>query len=106
MTMYIRLKRRNQTVFLHVEPSDNFNQIKQRVGDIFNLDASAIMLLANCKKKELVDLATVSDQEIKNDDVIYMVFLKESGTGWEDLQVDSFLPFGEENSEEPSGKAP
>mmetsp|Transcript_35579 Transcript_35579/g.36274 ORF Transcript_35579/g.36274 Transcript_35579/m.36274 type:complete len:107 (+) Transcript_35579:136-456(+) len=106
MTMYVRLKRKNQTVFLHVEPSDNFSQIKKRIGEIFNQDPMGIMLMANDKRRELVDLATISDQEIKNDDVMYMVFSKESGSGWEDLQVDSFLPFGEENSEEPSGKAP
>ena len=47
--MYIRLKRKNQTLFLHVEPSDNFNQIKQRIGEIFELEPSAIMLLASDK---------------------------------------------------------
>jgi len=54
----------------------------------------------------LVDLATVSDQEIKNDDVIYMVFARETGTGWEELQVDALVPFGEESSDDPSGMAP
>lgn len=47
------------------------------------------------QKRELVDLATVSDQEIKNDDVIYMVFMKEGAGGWEELQVDQLLPFGD-----------
>jgi hypothetical protein len=35
-----------------------------------------------------------------------MVFAKETGSGYEELQVDSYQPFGEETSEEPSGKAP
>jgi hypothetical protein len=39
----------------------------------------------------------VSDQEVKNDDVVYMVFQKETGTGWEDLQVDTFVSLAEEN---------
>ena len=51
------------------------------------------------QKKELVDLATISDQEIKNDEVIYMVFAKESGGGWEDLQVEALLPYGEESND-------
>jgi hypothetical protein len=53
----------------------------------------------------LVDLATVSDQEIKTDDVIYMVFAKEFGGGWEELQVDQFASFGEDPNSV-SGRAP
>ena len=60
--MYIRLKRKNQTCFLHVEPSDSFQNIKQRVGITLNMDPSQIMLIGSDKKKELVDLATISDQ--------------------------------------------
>ena len=41
-------------------------------------------------------MATVSDQEVKNDDVVYMVFAKETGTGWEELQVDTLVSFAEE----------
>ena len=49
MTMYIRLKRKNQTIFLHVEPSNTFAQIKQKISEIFSMDASHIMLFANDK---------------------------------------------------------
>ncbi len=48
------------------------------------------------QKRELVDLATISDQEIQNDDVVYMVFAKDSGAGWEELQADVLAPFGED----------
>ena len=51
-----------------------------------------------------MDLATISDQEIKNDEVIYMIFLKDGG-GWEDLQVEVLLPFGEESTDHTSGVA-
>jgi hypothetical protein len=43
-----------------------------------------------------VDFASVSDQEVQNDDVVYMVFTKENGVGFEDIQVDVLTPFGEE----------
>lgn len=49
MTMYIRLKRKNQTIFLHVEPSNTFAQIKHKISEIFSMDASHIMLFANDK---------------------------------------------------------
>jgi hypothetical protein len=57
------------------------------------------MLFADDKKKELVDMATVSDQEIKNDDIIYMCLQKPSG-GFEDIQVDHLAPFGDADEEE------
>ena len=46
----------------------------------------------------MLDLATISDQEIKNDDVLYLLFAKEAG-GWEELQVDVLAHFGEETAE-------
>lgn len=95
MSMYVRLKRKNQTIFLHIDPSDNFFQIKQRVGEIFNLDPANILIIATDKKKELLDLATVSDQEIKNDDVLYLVFAKENGGGFEELVVETLARYGE-----------
>lgn len=57
------------------------------------------------QRRELLDMATVSDQEVKNDDILYFIFAKESG-GWEDLQVDTLTRFGDEGSEDPSGMAP
>lgn len=45
------MKRKNQTMFLHVEPSDNFLQIKQRVAENFGMEPSAILLFAQDKVK-------------------------------------------------------
>ena len=50
MSMYVRLKRKNQTIFLHVEPSNSFGQIKSRIAEIVGIsDPTKIMLLANDK---------------------------------------------------------
>ena len=49
MSMYVRFKRKNQTVFLHVEPSSTFQQIKVRLGENFDMDPEKIMLWANDK---------------------------------------------------------
>lgn len=99
MSMYVRVKRRNSTVFLHVEPSQTFAIIKARLAENFNMDASNIMLMASDKRRELVDLATVSDQEIKNDDTIFMLFPKETGGGWEEINVETLVPPPEVSSE-------
>ena len=52
--------------------------------------------MLDLQKREFVDLATVSDQEVRNDDVLYMVFPKETGSGWEELQADTLVPFGDD----------
>lgn len=43
-----------------------------------------------------MDLATISDQEVRSDDIVYMVFQKEVGGGWEELQVDMLSTNGGE----------
>ena len=57
-----------------------------------------ILNIIYSKKKELVDMATVSDQEIKNDDIVYMVFVKETGSGFEEIAVDNLVPFGDDDN--------
>ena len=49
MSMYIRVKRNNQTLFLHVESSNNFLEIKKRIAVNYIVDPSQIMLLGNDK---------------------------------------------------------
>ncbi|CAN0243961.1 unnamed protein product [Pylaiella littoralis] len=86
MSMYIRLKRHNSTVFMHCEPADNFASIKAKAGKLLNIEQGQIGLFATRDKaRELVDLATIGDQEIANDQVLYVV--KRSGDGYEDVSV-------------------
>lgn len=40
------------------------------------------------KKRELVDAGSIADHEIKNDDLVYMCFMKDTG-GWEEPSADS-----------------
>ena len=75
MSMYIRLKRKAQTVFLHVENSDSFASIKQRIAALFSMEAQQISLIGSDKKKEMADLATVSDQGIQHKPLMHRFFL-------------------------------
>jgi hypothetical protein len=43
---YLRIKRKNSTIFLHVEPSDSFGQIKKQVAEILEMDANNILFHA------------------------------------------------------------
>ena len=49
MSLYIRFKRKNQTVFLHVEPSTTFQQVKVRLGENFDMSPDNIILWASDK---------------------------------------------------------
>ncbi len=37
----------------------------------------------------MLDLATISDQDIKNDDTVFFLFNKETGSEREELQVEA-----------------
>ena len=47
---YVRIKRKNSTIFLHVEPSDNFAALKQKIGEINGVPPSSVMLYADRNK--------------------------------------------------------
>jgi len=53
MSLYIRFKRKNQTVFLHVEPSTTFQQVKVRLGENFDMSPDNIMLWASDKVSQV-----------------------------------------------------
>eukprot|EP00584_Thalassiosira_punctigera_P006528 CAMPEP_0172535494 /NCGR_PEP_ID=MMETSP1067-20121228/7480_1 /TAXON_ID=265564 ORGANISM="Thalassiosira punctigera, Strain Tpunct2005C2" /NCGR_SAMPLE_ID=MMETSP1067 /ASSEMBLY_ACC=CAM_ASM_000444 /LENGTH=128 /DNA_ID=CAMNT_0013320429 /DNA_START=299 /DNA_END=685 /DNA_ORIENTATION=+ len=103
---YIRVKRRNQTFFVHISPSDTFAQIKDEVSqamggsDVISPQQMRLyvetpkpssddkgedkeMGEASMPKDPIPDMAILSDHNVKNDDVLYVTFAKswESGGG-------------------------
>ena len=84
--MYVRVKRKAQTVFLNVEPSHSFAVLKAKLGDLSGREAARIRLVAADKVKVLEDEATIGDQQIDSDSVIYMLFIDDSG-GCEDIDI-------------------
>ncbi|CAM9588928.1 unnamed protein product [Laminaria digitata] len=64
---------------MHCEPADSFASVKAKAGKLMGIEQGQIGLFATRDKaRELVDLATIGDQEISNDQVLYVV--KRSGT--------------------------
>ena len=78
MSLYIRVKRSNQTIFLHVEPMDTFQDVKGKLKVILyppdGSDANeGLQLLKNENLTEdLPDMATLVDHNIENDACIYL----------------------------------
>ena len=74
------MKRLNNTVFMNVEPSESFHSIKSKAGDIFQRPVEEVKFFLDEKSEnELMNASTISDKEIPNDAVIYMVLTKSPG---------------------------
>ncbi|ETV94459.1 hypothetical protein, variant [Aphanomyces invadans] len=79
MSLYLRVKRRNQTFFVLAEPHDTFLKVKETLASILALTSpNQVQLWHTNKQKELLDAATVADQEIENDAIIFLCLKKES----------------------------
>mmetsp|Transcript_35380 Transcript_35380/g.72110 ORF Transcript_35380/g.72110 Transcript_35380/m.72110 type:complete len:101 (+) Transcript_35380:66-368(+) len=96
--MYVRLKRSINTVFMNVEPSESFHSIKSKVGEIFERPAEEVKLFQDEKgEHELMNASTISDKEIPNDSIIFLVITKSAGSDqFEKIQVEALPPPGDE----------
>ena len=115
---YIRVKRRNQTFFIHTTQTDTFHHIKSEISKAMNgqvVPAKMRLYVPTAttttadkestgKSEEsspIPDGATLADHEVKNDGVLYLTFVKdweESGgedgsvpvdeSGWENVDIE------------------
>ena len=70
------MKRKNETIFMHVEPSDSFATVKAKCGEVYGVPPSSVGLFLEDQKTEVMDLSTISDLEISNDAVLTFVLKK------------------------------
>ena len=83
---YVRVKRKNTTVFLNVEKSDSFGGIKAKLAEILGADAEKIHLFTSRDEStETVDTAFV-DNFCESDVVVYMKMDGDKG-----IEVDADL---------------
>lgn len=59
MIPYVRVKRRNQTVFVDVQLSDTFLSVKEKLGALFGLPASSIQLWQGLNQARLAWIEAV-----------------------------------------------
>ncbi|ETV94458.1 hypothetical protein H310_11787 [Aphanomyces invadans] len=105
MSLYLRVKRRNQTFFVLAEPHDTFLKVKETLASILALTSpNQVQLWHTNKQKELLDAATVADQEIENDAIIFLCLKKENSEVWEDIQVAKLEQDHEGNNHDHASK--
>ncbi|RHY83573.1 hypothetical protein DYB37_004243 [Aphanomyces astaci] len=103
MSLYLRVKRRNQTFFILAEPHDTFLKVKETLASILTLSSpNQVQLWHTNKQKELLDAATVADQEIENDAVVYFAVVDTEV--WEDIQVAKLELDHDSNNNDHSAK--
>eukprot|EP01112_Ceratiomyxa_fruticulosa_P007284 TRINITY_DN1886_c0_g1_i3.p1 TRINITY_DN1886_c0_g1~~TRINITY_DN1886_c0_g1_i3.p1 ORF type:complete len:101 (-),score=19.64 TRINITY_DN1886_c0_g1_i3:172-474(-) len=86
MSMYVRVKRAKQTIFLYVEPTDLVQEVKHKIASINKIpnieDIRLIFQGAN-----LEDARTLAELKVENDSVIFLVYRKEGSSEFEEVNV-------------------
>ncbi|KAH9565974.1 hypothetical protein CY35_04G107500 [Sphagnum magellanicum] len=88
MAMFIRVKRKKTTFFLHCDPSEMVLETKQKLHTLsdFPVDQQRLILLST--KATLDDNRSLADQKVENDAVVALT-LKIPETGeWEDVNIE------------------
>ncbi|KAK5578107.1 hypothetical protein RB653_003060 [Dictyostelium firmibasis] len=92
MSLYFRVKRKEQTIFLSAEPNDTILKLKNDVAHINKLTDGNISEYVRFifGGNPLDDKKTISQIHIPNDSVIYMVY--KNGDSYEEIAPSILSP--------------
>jgi len=85
LCQYVRVKRKNQTVFLYADPGEKIIDVKRKLAKINEKSLEDLGLLFNDTKLE--NDMTVGDYKIENDNVIFMVYKKPDSEAYEEVDI-------------------
>ena len=86
MSQFIRIKRQDHTYFMHVEPTDSFLSVKAKVAELNDRQNAGDVRIFNTDRSDYFeDEATIGDQQVPNDAVLFAVLKK--GEGPEDFEA-------------------
>lgn len=84
MSLYVRVKRANQTIFLNSEPTDTVHDLKTKLSGITKVAPDSLRLVFN--SNTLDESKSLNDLKIENDNVLYLVYKKEGTNEFEEVQ--------------------
>eukprot|EP00246_Nothoceros_aenigmaticus_P004513 TRINITY_DN16070_c0_g1_i1.p1 TRINITY_DN16070_c0_g1~~TRINITY_DN16070_c0_g1_i1.p1 ORF type:complete len:104 (-),score=20.42 TRINITY_DN16070_c0_g1_i1:259-570(-) len=95
MAMYIRVKRTKTTYFLHCDPSETVNDIKQKLQVLTDnkVESQRLVLVSAHQHHVLDDSKTLADQKVENDAVVALTLKLPDSNEWEEVTIDK--PFNQ-----------
>ncbi|KAJ9506499.1 ubiquitin-related domain-containing protein [Haematococcus lacustris] len=78
MSMYVRVKRKKQTIFLHVEPTDTVLEVKQKLQELVDQPPENQQLLKGTMLLE--DAKKIAEMKVENDDILALTLMQPDGT--------------------------
>eukprot|EP00286_Rhodomonas_abbreviata_P000038 CAMPEP_0181288380 /NCGR_PEP_ID=MMETSP1101-20121128/300_1 /TAXON_ID=46948 /ORGANISM="Rhodomonas abbreviata, Strain Caron Lab Isolate" /LENGTH=104 /DNA_ID=CAMNT_0023392495 /DNA_START=178 /DNA_END=492 /DNA_ORIENTATION=+ len=104
MSMYLRIKRQKQCIFLHCDPSDTILTIKQKIKGINNVEIADQRLLVTDEKIVCDESKTVKECKLEDGAVVALVYKKsQDPPEWEDIDIQSPPTAGDDQAARESG---
>jgi len=98
--MYIRVKRKNQTIFLYSDASEKVADVKAKVAKINSEDKKGVDQIGLIFNDNLLDNdKTVGDTKVENDNIVYLVYKKDGSNDFEAVDVQKPKPAEEEKKD-------
>jgi len=86
MAMFIRVKRKKTTYFLHCDPSETVLETKHKLHALSDVPVDQQRLILLSSHAVLDDNRSLADQKVENDAVVALI-LKVSGD-WEEVNIE------------------
>ena len=84
--MYIRAKRKNETLFIESEPTETTADLKKKIAAVVEKTPSSLRLLF--QDNVLDDETTLSDANIENDAILHLVYKVPGSDEYEEVALE------------------
>mmetsp|Transcript_20562 Transcript_20562/g.55393 ORF Transcript_20562/g.55393 Transcript_20562/m.55393 type:complete len:107 (+) Transcript_20562:103-423(+) len=87
--MYVRIKRKNQTLFIYVEPNETVDALKQKIERIMKVSAADMRLYPELESTAhpMSDKETLEKLSIQPEQELALVFKKPGSDDFEDIKI-------------------
>ncbi|KAH7420449.1 hypothetical protein KP509_13G008200 [Ceratopteris richardii] len=87
--MYIRVKRKRTTYFVHCDPSDTVLNLKTKLSCLTETPPNNQRLILMDSYHVLDDGRTLAQQQVENNAILALTLRKRDGY-WEDIDIDMY----------------
>merc|ERR1711865_555209 len=89
MSKYVRVKRKQQTIFLQIDDQNTITQLKKKIAYITQTDPENMQLRKSPFDKALEDAKQVGMQDIQNEEVLALVLRIADSEVFEEPEIPS-----------------